>query len=96
MFRITRTDDSDGVTTLELQGRIVAPWVEALNSECRELLERGRDVQLDMSGVSFIGSEGVEMLEHLPPGRLRLVRCSPLLCSLLDGTLPCDSGAGEE
>lgn len=65
MLRIT-THSKDGVTTLKLEGRLAGPWVEELDRCWREATgSRQSPVVVDLSGVTFIHSEGKALLTRM-------------------------------
>jgi anti-anti-sigma regulatory factor len=49
------------------------------------LAERNLDVTLDFSGVTFIDERGLEMLLKIRDMRLKIVKCSPFIKTLLNG-----------
>jgi len=65
MVRITLVETGAGKTTMKIEGRIVLDWIRVVETECHNLLTRGNLVSLDLSGVSFVGPEGVSMLRGL-------------------------------
>ena len=85
MLRITPIHDSDTVITLKLEGRLHDAWVGLLELECGRLLEIRKNVLLDCARVSFVDSEGVELLRRLSNGHLRLIHCPPFITDLLAG-----------
>jgi anti-anti-sigma regulatory factor len=84
MLRIHRNDVMTHRVVLLLQGFIVAEWAEVLERECAELLGAGLPVTLDLSGVSFVGRSGIEVLKRAQAGGVRIVGCSPLIAATLE------------
>lgn len=83
MLRIQRDELDAHRVALTLQGRIVAEWAELLESECLDLIRSGLGVQLDFSGVVFIGRSGFEVLSRLSRIGVEIVGSSPLIAAML-------------
>ena len=83
MLRITRNDVPASFTTLGLEGRLVDPWATLLERECAHLLDDGRAVAIDLSGVALVDRRGVEALGRLHRAGVALRGCSDLLASIL-------------
>ncbi len=50
---------------MKVEGRIVSDWIGVMETECQNLLEQGKTVSLDLSGVIFVGDEGVDLIRRL-------------------------------
>ncbi len=86
MLKITRSEASEsGVSTLRVEGRLVADSVEVLENECRRSLRGAPRVRLDLSGVTFIDGRGVSLLGHLRGPCLEIVNCPSFVEGLLSG-----------
>ncbi len=83
MLRITPIDEHTPTVTLKVEGRIVSNWIATLERECGGLLERGKAIDLDFSGVRFVDAQGVAMLKNLLTRNVRITGCSDLIQSLL-------------
>ena len=58
-----QTQDYNEVTVIELQGDLESDFCEALKKAISDTIVRGQSgVVLDMNGVGFIDSEGLEQL----------------------------------
>ena len=76
MLRITREAEQPFHATLRLEGSIGAEWAALLEHECAGLLRVCGAVSLDLAGVGFVDSAGVETLRRL--GRAGVdIRCRP-------------------
>ena len=71
--------------TLCLEGRVIGPWVEELRRSCEGILVIGAQLTLDLSDVSFVGREGIELFRTLQQRRVKLLNCSPLVLEQLKG-----------
>lgn len=78
MLRITPAG-ADPAETLKLEGKLIGPWVAAL----REICDGGRQVRLDLSGVSYADVAGVQLLRELVARGAALTACPGLLAELL-------------
>lgn len=72
-------------TTLVLEGRVIGPWVDELRHSCEGILVRGTELVLDLSDVSFVGREGVELFRTLRGRQVVLQNCSPFVGEQLKG-----------
>jgi anti-anti-sigma factor len=58
-----RTQDYDSITVVELQGELDADFTEQLKNTITDTIaKRKTGIVLDMSGVGFIDSQGLEQL----------------------------------
>ena len=85
MLRIELHDREDGTTTLELAGRVVGPWVRELSRSCEQILAVGGTLSVDLSQVSFVDRNGLEVLQRLRARDVMLVNCSPFVAEQLKG-----------
>jgi anti-anti-sigma regulatory factor len=93
MLRITEISEDDKTVKLRLDGRIVEAWVSDLEEICIHYRdEKRKTVVLDLSGVTFIDSRGVTMLEKMKDGRLKIVNCSLFIEALLNSLMISNQG----
>ena len=83
MLRISAIADSDEQVTLLLEGRVTPAETDALTAACRDALGRGRQLSLDLSGVSFIDTEGIALFHDLQDQGVKLIRCSGFIAEQL-------------
>jgi hypothetical protein len=81
MLRITSLA-SHSITTLSLEGKLLAPWITELRTAAAAALARG-PVQLDLAALTFADGEGIEALRALQRAGIRIERDSPFIHSLL-------------
>jgi anti-anti-sigma regulatory factor len=82
VLRITRYA-KEGAVWLKLEGKLVGPWVDECRSACtREILSAKRP-SLDLSGVRFIDSQGVELLRQLRACGIEMPHRSSFVAELL-------------
>lgn len=67
MLKITEQQGSEpGSWFLILEGRLAGPWVEELNTSCRQILaSEQRCVVIDLTSVTFIDADGKAILSRL-------------------------------
>ena len=84
MFRLS-TLDSNGQRILVLEGKLVAPWTEEVESareQARQHLE-GRKLIVDLTNVTLIGREGENTLLNLMRDGARFTGCGVLTKHML-------------
>ena|ERR1051326_3666216 len=81
VLRITEHGQK-GEMSLELEGRLVGPWVEQLRETCRQSMETSKTVSLDLRSVSFADEHGVALLQELV-AKVQLLNCSLFLAQQL-------------
>src|SRR5215471_16911143 len=64
-LRIKRVDGPASQVTLLLEGRLVGEWAALVRRECHALLRWTSEVELDLSGVSYVDTAGIEALAWL-------------------------------
>ncbi|HVP28728.1 MAG TPA: STAS domain-containing protein [Myxococcota bacterium] len=83
MLRITRSDLDADLTTLELEGRLLARDVTELERSLAEALASDRRVVLDLCGVTYVDAASAEALVGLRRKGVALAGCSPFVRELL-------------
>ena len=85
MLRIAPRDTSGEEGTLNLEGRIVGPWVDQLRRSCEEVLTTGAPLTLDLAEVDFVDQEGARLLMNLMGSGVALVNCPAFVQEQLKG-----------
>jgi ABC-type transporter Mla MlaB component len=83
MLRISTSLTSTGIAIVKLVGPIAEESVGLLASTCAQLLIEQRELRLDLAGVSFIDSNGINLLHSLPVRRVAFVNCSGFISQQL-------------
>ncbi len=83
MLKIAFVETSNGTPTLSMEGRLIGPWVEELRRLCDSILAGGGKLILDLSEVSFVDRNGVELLQSLRQRHVVLVNYSNFVAELL-------------
>ena len=87
MLKIVIKEGPPETPVLDLEGQVIGPWVQELDRVCEPILASGAGLSLDLSSVSFISREGVELLSRLRGRRTRLLNCSRFVAEQLkEGT----------
>ncbi len=84
MLRIEEKKTGNKSTTLKLDGKIEALYVNELRVICNKLMKNGR-LTLDLEGVSYIDEESVDMFAMLANKKVKIINCSPFISLLLIG-----------
>jgi anti-anti-sigma regulatory factor len=81
MLKITAADQP-GQRVLKLDGKLLSTWVPALIAACRERDSQER-LELDLDGLTFADTEGLDALRQLADRGIRLSNCSPFIGELI-------------
>lgn len=85
MLRISVVESSHDAVTLRLDGRVTGRWIEEIRRSCEEALSGGARLTLDLTGVSFIHSDGIALLRSLAGRHVTLTSPSPFVAEQLKG-----------
>ncbi len=99
MIRITVVTTPDSKTLVIVEGRITKGSSVELASACLEHLAEGDRLALNLSGVTFVDSDGVTLVRDLIKRGCVLEECSELVRTLVEdrsSQSPKPSGAGDE
>jgi anti-anti-sigma regulatory factor len=83
MLRISQLEPTDQAVVLRVEGQIMGPWVNVLQTCCEEALTEGQSVTLDLADVTFMDTDGIALLRELTAQRVALVNCSPFAATQL-------------
>lgn len=84
MLLITEMRRTRGRCRMELQGRLVGPWVDELRRVTRETGPGCDQVVLDVSDLSFVDRGGVALLRELTTHGIHLDGVTPYIAALLE------------
>lgn len=79
ILKISTLATSRSSEMLRVEGHLGGPSVGELHRCCGGVLASGRELTLDLAGVSFIDREGIALLRTLKLAGVELVNCSPFL-----------------
>ncbi len=89
MLRITARN-SRGRATLQLEGRVIGPWVDEPRRSCQDVFGAADHLTLDLTAVTFIDAAGIRLFETLLRDRaVTVVNCSPFVTEQLRGVSLC-------
>lgn len=83
MLRISRTETPSDVKRLQLQGRLVGPWVAELQRAVSDLDTPVSLLQLELADVQFVDADGIALLQQLLSQGAQLSSVSPFVRELL-------------
>lgn len=83
MLKISIISDSDRAIELQLEGKLVGPWVEELQRLSDEALSQQKNVSLDLEKVWFVDSRGVTLLRDLAKRQVSEINCSQFVSQQL-------------
>jgi anti-anti-sigma regulatory factor len=84
VLRIERVQNGAGETTLRATGRLAGPWLGELERSVDVSLAAGSAVLLDLSDVSFVDREGIELLRSLRRLEQVNLRCSAFVAEQIN------------
>ena len=87
MLKIARIDGDTSpsglIPTLQLEGKLVGPWVVELSRACEELRTPPSSLRLNLSAVTFIDPAGIRLLSDLVRQGATITGCSGFIEELL-------------
>ena len=83
MLRITRVESQTRGPTIQLEGKLLAPWTEEVRLACRTAGDPHVRPRLDLSAVTFVDAEGRKLLTELIAGGVELADCSHFVATLM-------------
>ena len=83
MLKISQVGRAGQSATFRLEGRIVGPWVAALNEACEKLLTEGRPLKLHLADVEFLDAQGVALLIRLRSRGVSFINPPPFVAEQL-------------
>jgi anti-anti-sigma regulatory factor len=81
MLRITNKT-AGRKALLVLEGRVGGEWVQVLNEECAAHIQNGRALSLDLSGLTFVDQDGIELLRQLDRLNVQFIQCPAFITTL--------------
>jgi len=89
VLRISDISDSGGGRRLQVEGRLVGPWVEELRRLSDQALAESGTLSLDLEKLWYADLNGVALLRDLVRRNVTHVNCSPFILQQLKEALPC-------
>lgn len=83
MLKISQGNKANQILTLQLEGRLVGPWVDELRQLCEPFLADETKLALDLGEVSFADENGVMLLTSLSRRGVKLLRPTPFVTEQL-------------
>jgi ABC-type transporter Mla MlaB component len=85
VLKISVTSESSEAINLQLEGKLVGPWVEELRRLSNAALARSEAVSLDLEKVWFVDSQGIALLRDLAKQKVAQLNCSQFIRQQLRG-----------
>ncbi len=79
MLRISVIEAADGPVTLHLDGQVSGRWAKLLQRTFEAQLKKSARVTLDLRNVSFVGRDGIALLQRLADRRVEIVNALPFI-----------------
>ena len=86
MLKISVTNQPNETIQLQLEGKLVGPWVEELRRLSDEALALQKVVSLDLEKLWFIDAHGIALLRDLAEKRVSQLNCSQFISQQLKET----------
>jgi hypothetical protein len=83
MLMLTRSEGSDLIHTLKLEGKLVGPWIGELESACRGYQLPAERVCLDLCDLTFVDAAGARFLQNLIRDGATVIACSGFVAEML-------------
>ena len=83
MLKISQVDPVNHAVVLQLEGRVVGPWVTELQKSSEAVLTEGRSLKLNLADVEFMDVQGVTLLASLRSRGVSLLECPPFAAEQL-------------
>ena len=69
--------------TIKLEGAILGPWVDTVCEVCTPRGRRSKRFVLDLAGVTYADTAGVQLLRDLVCRGVEIATCSSFIAELL-------------
>lgn len=84
MLKIVCHESADKSITLKLEGRVIGPWVEEVKRLSEKILASGGNLIFDLSEVSFVDREGIDLFRKLRDRRAMFLSSSVFVAEQLN------------
>ena len=84
MLNIVSHESADKSITLKLEGRVIGPWVEEVKRLSEKILASGGNLIFDLSEVSFVDREGIDLFRKLRDRRAMFLSSSVFVAEQLN------------
>ncbi len=83
MLKIVRNDPTSDSIVLKLEGKVIGPWVEEVRRISEKIFASGRTLTFDLSEVTFVDREGIELFRALRGQQAMFLNSSVFVAELL-------------
>jgi len=82
MLRITTTTIGE-TSVIKLEGKLLEPWLDAVNSTFEQTQKSFQKIHLDLASVSFADERGVRLIRRFVQAGACIDACSHYVAQLL-------------
>ena len=86
MLRISIINESEDRIRLNVEGRLVGPWVDELREQSARALSQAKEVILDLERLWFMDAPGTALLRELAHREVAYLNCSTFISQQLKET----------
>ncbi len=86
MLRISVINDSDQELQLQLEGKLIGPWVAELRRLSNDALSQKKNLSLDLERVWFVDGQGAALLRELAERQVSQLNPSQFISQQLKET----------
>lgn len=83
MLKVTRRSRGVRALTVQLEGKLLGPWVAAVRDACRGRGRRSGRLLLDLAAVTYADAAGAQLLRELVGEGVEIAACSGFVGELL-------------
>ena len=83
MLRITRHTGAGSAQTIQLEGKLLGPWLDEVREACAGAMAGSGRTRLDLAAVTFVDTAGVALLRELIRHGVEIAACSGYVAELL-------------
>ena len=85
MLMITRRTGAESAQTIQLEGKLLGPWLDEVREACAGAMAGSGRTRLDLAAVTFVDTAGVALLRELIRHGVEIAACSGYVAELLQG-----------
>jgi ABC-type transporter Mla MlaB component len=83
MLRITRRTGAESAQTIQLEGKLLGPWLDEVREACAGAMARSGRTRLDLAAVTYVDAAGLQLLRDLMAQGVEIAACSSFVGELL-------------
>ena len=79
MLKISTIESADGQMQIRVDGQISGEGVKLLQMTCKDHLDQGLKLSVDLQNVLFVDRDGISMLRKLKEYKVEFLNASPFI-----------------